>query len=167
MADLAQAYCAEIDIIGYAQYLADFTAGTTPTEAEVTVMAQGRAGEIYAWIGDVMGSTAVGPADFSTPIDTGTDVGKALANQCRIANAMSAAADALEAAGASDTPSRTERINDLLTSYLAMKENIQALAMTYQASTDSATHFTTGEITSATIVSREEEGLQFNGKTEF
>jgi hypothetical protein len=163
------AYCSEADVVAWAQ-MGDYTASTTPTETQVLGFMQMRAGELYGVLAKWM-ATPVGPSGasgYATEIDTSTDKGFALNEQLRMANAIGAAMDALQAAGASEAPSRTERVEELSVAYAAIVANLEHLAREYEGNVDAvATHITSGEITQASVTAQEEDGRTFDGSTKF
>ena len=168
-------YCVEADVIAYAQTASDYDATTTPTQVQVEAFIDRRAAEIYAWIRAVIGDAAPGPSGYATTIDNSTDAGLALEDLTTQANAIGAAIDALQAAGAGEGPSRSERVAELMALYYgtegikgSLRESIEAAAGAYQGeSDDSATHISRGETTEVAVVSVEETGLTFDGGTEW
>ena len=167
-ATATDAFCVEADVVAVVQLTPDYTTGTIPTEAEVLQFMKQRAAQVYSWMVEKVGASAPGPASFSLSIDTGTDIGSALESACRQANCVGAAADALEASGASSQPARTERINELFADFFAAKDIIQALVEVYAgASFSTATHISDGSITEPTIVSRERPALPFTDATQW
>ena len=168
MAVEGDSYCAEGDVLAKVQYLNDFTPNSTPTEAQVLVFMASRAGILYAVLAGVMGNETPGPASFTTAIDNSTDAGKALQNALIHYNAAGAAIDVLHAAGATTEPARTDLATELFAEWEEHKEVLTNLAKLYLGfATRTATHESIGEITSATIVSREEDGLKVTGATKF
>lgn len=163
-ATASDAYCSEADAEAWVQ-MGDWGATDQPTETEVLAFMAMRAAIIYGWMAEVVGSAAPGPSTYSTTIDTGTDAGTALSFQTRMANAIGAAVDALQAAGAGQSPSRSERVAELENMFLGMKLEIQALAVQYtSASTLISNHFTEGRVTVDTYTSATQEGLTFTGR---
>lgn len=161
-------YCAEADVIAIAQYLTDFTGATVPTETQLLEMMARRAAELYAILADVMGTAAPGPASYSTTLDTTTDAGKALQHVLKQYNAIGAAFDALQAAGATETPARSERLAELYAMWQDKDVAVRQAALMYQGySSRSSTHISTGEITEQSVTSREEDGLTFTGETDW
>lgn len=168
MASETDSYCAETDVVARAQYLSDFTTTTVPTQAQLLDFQAQRAAELYTILRDVLGTGAPGPASYGTTIDTSTDAGTALQFVLISFNAIGAAFDALQAAGAGEEPSRTERAAELWAMWETRDAEIRKAALMYQGyATRSATHESVGEITPATVVSREEDGLVFKGNTEW
>jgi hypothetical protein len=164
----ADSYCSEADVIAETQYLSDFTASTVPTEAQLLVFMASGAGILYQDLREVLGDDAPGPASYSVTVDTTTDAGTALFFVLTHYNATFAAFKALEAAGANETPARTERVAELWAVWQARGDDLRKAAESYRGrSSESATHISTGEITAATVVSREEDGLAFDGRTEW
>jgi len=164
----ADSYCGEGDVVALLNMGTDYTASTVPTEAQVLNFMANRAGEIYGWMRDRAGTSTPGPASYSVTVDTGTDAGKALNYLLIQANAYGAAADTLEASGASSTPARTERVNELYTAYYAMKDAIMSAAEQYVGSTVFvANHLTEGRVTADTWTSRTQDGFTFDGSTEW
>ncbi len=176
------AYCTEADVVAWVQ-LGDYTTSTIPTEAQVLWFMESRAAELYGKLAEVMGSAAVGPAgstNYSTEIVTTTDVGFALGRFLRMANAIGAAADALQAAGAGESPARSERVSELLALYEGLRDGttaantvvgmgtLESLAQRYVGyGSKVATHFTTGEITARTITSRTQADYGITDSTEW
>ncbi len=162
------AYCSEADVVGVVQITPDYTSGTTPTETEVLQFMKQRAAQVYAWMAEKAGTSAPGPVSFTTSIDTSTDIGSVLESVCRQANCVGAGADALEASGATSTPGRTERLNELFADFFATKDTIQALVEVYIGTGKYVSnHFTEGSITSASIQSRVEDRFTFDGETQW
>jgi hypothetical protein len=160
-------YCAIEDVEARCQ-IGDFAAGTVPTNGEVLEFQKERAAELYSIVRSVMGTAAPGPAAYATTIDTSTDAGKALDSVLTAYNAIGAAFDALQAAGAGEQPGRSERVAELYQMWQDRDGPVRAAALMYQGyASRTATHKSLGEITSAAITAREEEGLTFNGETEF
>ena len=163
----ADSYCAIADTEARAQ-MGAYGAGTTPTSTQVLSFAEQRTGEIYSWMREVIGTDAPGPANYSTTIDTGTDAGLALNDVVVMANAIGAAMDALEAAGAGSSPARSERIVELGTAYSNSKDAVQAAAKAYVGYSErAATHHDEGRVTVDTFTSRTQEGFAVDGSTEF
>ena len=151
-------YCGEGDVVALLQMGTDYTSGTIPTEAQVLNFMGNRAGEIYGWMRAIVGSSAPGPASYSTTLDTGTDAGKALQYLLVQTNAYGAAFDALEAAGATSTPARTERAAELFAMYYDSKAQIEMLVSEYTGYANSVSnHFSEGSVTSATLTARKNE----------
>ena len=163
-------YCAVTDVEAVTQ-IGTYAAGTVPTQAQVWEFQAHRTGELYAILYEVLGTAAPGPAAYSVTVDTSTDGGLALDTVLKQQNAIGAAFDALQAAGASETPGRTERIAELWTMWVDGNAALRNTATMYVASTSgtstSATHISTGEITEKSVTSREEDGLTFNGSTQW
>jgi len=152
----ADSYCAEADVIAVVQ-MGDYTTLTLPTQAQVLEFMAQRAAEIYTWMVAVAGTSAPGPVNYATSIDTGTDAGVALLALCKQTNSHGAASDALEAAGAGDRPARTERITELFNMFYAAKPQIVMLAAQYTGYSNSVSnHYSEGSVTSATLTSRTE-----------
>ena len=167
MAVEGDSYCAEANVTAFAQ-MGDYTPSTTPTQAEVLVFMAGRAGELYSVLVRVMGNDAVGPASYSKSIDNSSDAGKALEFVLIQYNAIGAAMDSLLAAGAGESPQRSERVNELFGVWQEREAAITLAAEQFLgASSESATHISVGEVTVASTTSREEDGIRFNGLTEF
>jgi hypothetical protein len=124
-------YCAQADVERWAQVgtFADGGSASTPTLAEVLEFMQNRAGDIYSVLAETLGNDAPGPAAFAKTIDTSTDAGLALDAVCIRANAIGAAADALQAGGAGETPARSERIGELLALYEDALKSVTRAAM--------------------------------------
>ncbi len=113
-------------------------------------------------------TTPTGPSLYSTTIDTGTDKGLALARVTRMANAVGAAMDALEAAGTGEEPSQSTRVQELGTLYASLIESVQQAGREYEGySAYAADHVSKGEITEPTVVSREREEFRFDQTTEW
>jgi len=162
MAVEGDSYCATADVVALVQ-MGAYGASTVPTAAQGLEFQQNIAGEIYIWMSKIVGTSAPGPAAYSTTVNTGTDMGLALDALLIQANAYGAAALSLEAAGASDSPARSERIAELWAMYQAARESIEEAVEVYVGSSSlTSNHITEGRITEATLVSREEEGLTFN-----
>ena len=165
-------YCSQADDESYAQ-LGGFGSGTIPSDTDVALFIYCRAGELLTALYDVApSSAALAPDGWTNPIDQSTDSGTALAAALREANAIGAAADALQASGATDSPSRTERVLELLQWYQSAMENILRGVIGYLDDTGqlaaakySATAYSTGEITKKAKPSHEEPGLRVNDWT--
>ena len=163
----SDSYCAEADVVAWAQ-MGDYSGATTPTETQVLGFMQMRAAEIYGWLREVTGTNAPGPSAYATSINTGTDAGLALSRVCKMANAIGAAMDALESAGAGEAPSRSDRVAELGVAYASLKPEVQQLGPLYAGvSGRYATHISTGEITNPSITSREREPLGTTDATEW
>jgi len=170
MATTDKAYCAEADVVRWSQYEPDFDATSVPTEPQMLLFTEDRSSELYLMLVGVMTtSDAVGPSGYAAPLDTSTDKGLALSYVLRQYSAIGAAMDVLQAAGASTSPARSERVAELFAMWEGRKEALENAAEVYQsaAASGSATHKSTGEITSKAIAPREEDGLTFTGATEF
>jgi hypothetical protein len=126
----SNAYCALADVQAYAR-MGSYDASTTPTESEVLGFMENRAADLYGVVYDEAGSGAPGPSGYSSAIDTSSDIGYALGRALRMANAMMAAADALEAAGAGESPARSERIGELMGMAEDRIDRIRMLARHY------------------------------------
>lgn len=138
------------------------TPATTPTLAQVLEFQAMRAGEIYSILVGVMGEDAPGPESHDVKLSAVSgDVGKALTFTVKMFNAIGAAMDALDAAGANQAPARSERVKELGEQYANAKEAIEPLAKLVVMTTDgrAITHISRGEITQKTIVPREEQEL--------
>jgi hypothetical protein len=161
-------YCAIEDVERWTQ-IGAYGAGTKPTSTQVLAFQQGRAAELYGILAETMGGDAPGPANFSTTVDTSSDAGAALSAVLVMYNAIGAAMDALQAAGAGDTPTRSERIGELFVLWEQRKEALTSAARAYQGrgGTRSATHKTRGEVTSRSVTSREEDDFRFNQDTKW
>jgi hypothetical protein len=148
-------YCAQADTQRWAQ-MGTYVDGGTPSKpslAEVLVFQANRAGEVYAVLADVMGADAPGPAAYGTTIDTSTDVGLALDAVCKRVNAIGAAADALEASGAGEQPSGSDRVARLLVLYSDGLESLRSAALMYQGyASRTSTHISSGEIIDAHLI---------------
>ncbi len=168
MAVEGDSYCAASDVEALVQLgaYADGGSATTPTLAQVLEFQAQNAATIYSWMVVALGKAAPGPASANVTIDTSSDAGAMLDRLCVKANAYAAASDALEAAGASSTPARTERVNDLWAMFLGSKDGIQAVAKLYDGGADTAKNaFTEGRVTPETITSHTEDGFEFDGET--
>jgi hypothetical protein len=168
MADAGDSYCATTDVEARTQ-IGAFGAGTIPTLAQVLDFQAQRAGDLYLILRREMGDDAVGPANYANSIDgTASDQEKALEFVLIEYNAIGAAFDALEAAGASEEPARSERVAELWAMWQTREVAVSQAAQEFLGDTTrSATHISVGEITEATVTSREEDGLGFNGRTVF
>ncbi len=163
-------YCSELDVIALVQTTgaAGYDGTTVPTEVQVLGYMARRTGEIYGWMAAKVGTLAPGPAAYSVTVDTGTDAGLALNALLIQANAFGASADTLEASGASSQPAKSERVTELLTSFYAMKETIEASIEQYAgASFATSTHISDGSITEPPIVNRTRPELPFTDVTEW
>ena len=170
MATTDKAYCTEAQVEAITQ-VGDYGNSDQPTEAEVLEFMENRAAELYALLVQAIGSTnAPGPSGYANPIDTTTDQGLALFNVLRQYNAIGAAADALEAAGASQSPGRSERVIELLGQWEDRKDAILPLAQAYLGTATAMpteTHISSGEISQRSVTSREEDGWPTDGTTEW
>ena len=170
MATTDKAYCAEADVVRWTQYEADFDATSVPTEAQMLQFTEDRSSELYLMLtGLLTTADAVGPSGYAAPLDTSSDKGLALGYVLRQYSAIGSAMDVLQAAGASQSPSRSERVAELFAMWEGRKDALAAAAEAYSAagSSDSGTHISSGEITAKSTTSREEDGLRFSGVTEF
>jgi len=159
------AYCAEADVVAFAQ-MGDYTASTIPTEAQVLGFMEMRAGEIYNRLTKTMGSSAPGPTGYSTTIDTSTDPGLALSKVTKLANAIGAAMDAVEASGAGESPARSERVSELAAMYVAVMGSLADVARAYIGYGSFArNHFTEGRVTKESWTSRTQAGLTVDDST--
>lgn len=167
MATENDSYCAVTDVEARTQ-IGTFETTTIPTEAQVVDFQAQRAGVLYSDLRSIMGTSAPGPASYSVTVDTSSDAGKALEFVLTKYNAIGAAIDALEAAGAGETPGRSERIADLYAMWQDRTTALEMAAKMYLGyASRSSTHISSGEITQATVVAREEDGLVFDGLTEW
>ena len=167
MATLADSYCGVTDVEARVQ-LGAYGAGTVPTTTQVEGFCKERSGIVFGWLQDVMGDSVTGPTGADQAIDSSTDKGTALLQATLGATANGAAADALQAAGAGESPNRSERIAELQALFEAAKEGIQAAAQAYIGAADRVlTHISAGEITEPTIVARESRNLPFDDTTEW
>lgn len=156
-------YCSEADVVAYVQ-MGDYGAATTPTETQVLGFMAKRASDVYGRLRKVMAADAPGPANFSVTIDTSTDAGLALTQAARQANALGAAVDALEAAGAGEGPSRTDRVETLWTVYLAALDELETMARAYVGiASFVSNHVIEGRVTKGTVTSATEQGFTFDG----
>lgn len=162
------AYCSMADVIAFAQ-AGTYSSSTVPTESEVLGFMAKRASRVYSALAKVMGASAPGPANYATTIDTTTDKGKALSQACRFANAVGAAMDALEAAGANQAPAKSERVAELGVLWMGCIADLEYAAQAYQGTAGglARTHVSTGEITQPSVTAREQQGLLFNHLTRF
>ena len=160
-------YCSEAEVYALTG-VADYSATTTPTEAEVLVFMAARAGEIYARLYQFMGTQTPGPAAYSVTVDTSTDPGKALDVVTRQANAYGAAIDALEAAGAGETPNRTERVADMAALYQKALDDLRDAAIGYIGTANrSETHISAGDVTVPSRTAVDQQGAVFTSNTDF
>ncbi len=164
---LANCYCATADIQAYAQ-MGAYGAATIPSLTQVLIFAETRASEIYSVLSRWMGDSTPGPTGYALAIDTSTDKGKALADVCRMANAVGAAMDAVEASGAGESPSRSERVKDLATLYSGLITSLEAAAGRYIGTGGMAgTHISTGEATAWSPEGTVDELLPIRTTTRF
>jgi hypothetical protein len=162
-------YCALDDVEAYAQ-MGAYDASSKPTQSHVLGFMENRAGELYGIVRSIAGSGAPGPSGYSSAISTDTDQGYALGRALRGANAMMAAADALEAAGAGESPSRSERISTLMGMAEDRIEVIKGLARDYVRSSGSAkTHLdqVDGWAPDDDVSDPEEAGLDITMETDW
>jgi hypothetical protein len=163
----SDSYCDITDVEAYAQ-VGTYGSSTKPTDTEVLGFMANRASDVYSVLREFMDDDAPGPPNFDVTIDTGNDAGKALDRGARQANAIGAAIDALEAGGSGDSRGRTERVAELEERYTAALEKLRGLAIQYVSPTNRIhTHITEGEITLATVTSRQETGLRVTSETDF
>lgn len=162
-----KSYATEADVVAYAQ-TGDYTASTVPTQAQVLGFLEQRSARVYARLALLMGSSATGPSGYSTTIDNSTDPGLALERATRRAAALGAAADALRASGAGDTPQQTSRADDLETLFNAALDDLQEPALQYIGHpTRSATHISAGDSTVPTTTVIDQQGAVFDHTTDF
>lgn len=162
----ADAYCTEADVVAWAQ-MGDYTTTTTPTEAQVLLFMQSRAAELYSILSRIMGSSTPGPSSFDVDLDETTDKGKGLGRLLRMANAIGAAMDAVEASGAGQGPARSERVSELGTMYSSLVRSLLDAARNYLGNaTRSQTHISGGEMTRRTVTAVA-ESLAFDESTKW
>lgn len=167
MATTDKAYCTEAQV-GAITGVADYDATTTPTEAEVLEFTENRAAEVYSRLYQFMGTQTPGPSGYAVSIDTSTDTGLALDFVTRQANAYGAAMDALEAAGASEIPNRSERVADLAALYQKSLDDLRGVAIAYIGTANrSETHVSAGEVTVPSTTAVEQQGTVFTSNTDF
>jgi hypothetical protein len=143
-----------------------YTAGDNPSDAEVLGFMANRAGQVFGVLGQWMMDSTPGPSNYSTTIDETRDAGVALSRACRHANALGAAADALQAAGVGDSRGATPRVLELEAQYMAALPMLEGPAKSYRTQR-AITHISAGEITKAAVTSRQEQGLAVDDRTEF
>lgn len=173
-ASLQYAYATLDDVVAVAQ-MGAYTSATTPTDVQVTSFLEQRAAEIFAKLVPLMRNDATGPSGYSTTVDQSTDTGKALARVLRRVNAIGAARDALQAAGATASPTPSVRVEDLDTLWrIALHGDgkdvpgeVADAAQAYLSSPRSATHLSTGQVQRATVFVRAERGLQMTDEVQF
>lgn len=167
-ATASNAYCTEANVASFAQ-MGDYTANTVPTETQVLNFMEMRAAEVYGRLARVLGSAAPGPTGYDTTIDSTTDKGRAILRTTRLANALGAAMDAVEAAGAGESPSRSERVGELNALYNAALDELAATAKSYLTYSQYArTHYDEGRVSRESISSSStESGLTFDGSTKW
>lgn len=178
MANFSQAYCGADEIQAITQVDA-YSTTTKPTLADVTLYAQGRSAEVYAWVREIMGSAAPGPTDFDFEIADviGTDAGKALNNAVRDASSWMAATDALQHQGIGDEPNESDRVERMRERFerstpdvpSPLEASVKAAARSLLGRAGrSETHLSTGEQTQADLGPADEEaGFTFDLDTEF
>lgn len=130
---IAESYASVADIEARVG-LGVFGASTRPTLTQATAFAVQRAGELFAILSEVLGSEAPGPISstiYIIKLNVSTSGGYALSQLLSLANAIGAAADCLEAAGAGEVPQRSERVTDLLEEYGQLRERISGMASSY------------------------------------
>lgn len=164
-ASATNAYCTEADVVAFAQ-MGDYTTTTTPTEAQVLGFMQMRAAQVYSTLARYMGADTPGPSAYSTTIDTSTDAGLALSLATRLANALGAAMDAVEAAGAGEAPSQSTRVQELGTAFEGALSSLRWLALSYVGwANRSSTHISTGEMSTRTTSSTATEAFVYDEET--
>lgn len=144
---MADSYCVIADVEARAQVGA-YSTTTKPTLAQVNVFLEQRAGEIYNALAKVMGATTPGPSGYALLIDQTTDKGKALADMLSLTNAVGTAADALDAAGAGESPAGSVRVEELRKEHeRLLTDLLPAAAISYQGGSSqfAATHISTGQ----------------------
>ena len=150
-ASATNAYCTEADVVSFAQ-MGDYTGSTTPTETQVLGFMQMRAAQVYGTLCRFLGSAAPGPSAYATTIDTSTDAGLALSLATRLTNALGAAMDAVEAAGAGEEPSQSTRVQELSATYDNAMASLRNLAHAYQGyGSRSSTHVSEGEMSRRSV----------------
>ena len=169
MATTNDAYCTEADVVSYVQYLTEFDASSVPTQAQMLDFTENRSAELYTLLVKLMGSdAAVGPSGYSNSLDNSTDAGQALEYVLRQYSAIGAAMDCLQAAGATTTPARTERVAELFAMWSEREQAVAPLAESYiSRGTRVASHISIGEISEKSFTHRTEEGLVVDGETKF
>ena len=163
-------YCSEAEVaaITGVNVAGNYSATTTPTEAQVLVFMAARAGEVYARLYQYMGAATPGPAAYSVTVDTSTDPGKALDVATRHANSLGAAIDALQAAGVGESPSRGEAIIDLNALYQQALDGLRDIAIAYIGTANrSETHISAGDVTVPSRTATDQQGVVFTSSTDF
>lgn len=169
-ATVSDAYCSVADVVAFAQ-IGTPSATSTPTESQVLGFMAKRASQVYAKLASVLGTSAPGPSNYDVTIDTTADKGRSLDQACRLANALGAAMDQLEAAGAGEAPGRSERVNELGAAFAGSLEMLVepgGPGMAYRGYGGLAkTHLSDGSITRGSTTSREQQGLVVDDTTRF
>ncbi len=157
------AYCGTDDVHSYSQ--TSITSTTKPSTTEVTAFMVARSAQVYGWMAEKCGTSTPGPAsgDYTTALDTTTDIGLACDKVLRQAAALYSAADQLEAAGAGDEPRRGERVRDYFVMAEALQPVVETLGLLYcNTGGRASTHISTGEVEQFAADSGEkEEGITF------
>ncbi len=166
MATTDNSYCTEAHVTQITR--SPYTTTTVPTEAEMLIFTENRSAEVYNRLVKFMGASATGPSGYATSIDTSTDAGLAMDFVTRQAAAIGAAIDCLDAAGAGESPGRSERIIDLTALHEIAMERLEDAAIAYIGkAARSETHISSGDVTVPTRVVVEQQGIIFNSETEF
>jgi hypothetical protein len=163
----SDSYCAATDVAAITQF-GTLGVGTVPTAQQGLEFQKQRAADLYTILRDVMGTAAPGPVSYDTVLDTTSDVGKALSAVLVQYNTIGAAFDVLQAAGATESPGRSERLAELYQMWQDRDGPVRQAALMYQGyASRTSTHISSGEITEKSVTSREEDGLAFNGATDW
>jgi len=127
------AYCSEADVCAWTGVI-DYNTATTPTEVQVLGFMQMRAAQLHALMASApngLGSAAPGPEGSANVVSTTTDAGRSLAYLLKMANAIGAAMDAIEASGAGEQPRRSERVSELAAMYSGLVADIMRATEIY------------------------------------
>lgn len=164
---LSYSYAIVSDVEAIAQHGA-YDSSSQPTLAQVQFFLVNRSADVYGYMRGVAGSAAPGPSGYSVTIDTSSDIGYALDRACRSATAYKAAVDALQAAGATTSPGRSERMAELETLYERELERVGDLVRSYVGpGSSSRNHISSGDASAKSMTSREEPGRSFEIDTRF
>lgn len=136
------AFCAETDI--KRQSGMQFSATSRPTSSDVAGFARLRAAEIMAQLAEQ--GIVITPDVGAAPIDTSSQRGVILRDNVRLANALGAAMDAVDAAYMGIEPTRSEKARDIEKQYRALLKATVAMAATAYSTSRVLTPYSEGEV---------------------
>ncbi len=122
-----------------------YSSTSKPSDAIVRSFMKNRASAIYARLSSILGDGAPAPGNYpdTVEIDTTTDRGTALAAYARDLNCIGAAADALSAGGAGESPGQSDRVAQLLSMWEEGLASLKDVTETYSTWAGEARVYTT------------------------